>query len=289
MSKKVVFSKINPKNCIYKELEKQPKWWSLLYNDKELYVEIRKDNYINVYYLGASVAKISYKKNEFVVETHQKYLGDSEPREKTPKGKDKFEYYKIIDLSKLDENLISKIKNCIISEKNNQKDEEKPAEKWIQGKMKIDNSRLIDSEFQFNQDGDIGKLRIDLIELSDGILTFIELKGITDSRLRNDKKRNLKEPEIIAQMEKYKKFIAKYEVEILKHYHELIKIKHSLGLLLPNDIEIKSLNKTPKLIIENTYKKQTNKRKNRIHEIEQLLKENLIEYKIVCKSPSIEA
>ncbi len=32
-------------------------------------------------------------------------------------------------------------------------------------------------------------LRIDLIELCDGKLSFIEIKGITDNRLRNDETR----------------------------------------------------------------------------------------------------
>ena len=59
------------------------------------------------------------------------------------------------------------------------------------------NSNYIDSEFQFNQDPEIGKLRIDLIELSGGVLSFVELKGISDSRLRNDSIRNPNTPEII--------------------------------------------------------------------------------------------
>ena len=44
------------------ELKKQsPEWWFLLREDEDLYIEIRKDNYINAYYLGGAVAKIYYE------------------------------------------------------------------------------------------------------------------------------------------------------------------------------------------------------------------------------------
>lgn len=84
MTKKMkgTFLTLNPKAKIFEELKTQQlKWWSLLREDNELYIEIRKDNYINVYYYGGSVAKIVYA-NGFVAETHQKYLGDDKPRGK---------------------------------------------------------------------------------------------------------------------------------------------------------------------------------------------------------------
>ena len=40
---------------LFEELGKQPTWWKTILSDKELYVNVRKDNRINVYYLGASV------------------------------------------------------------------------------------------------------------------------------------------------------------------------------------------------------------------------------------------
>jgi hypothetical protein len=60
------FSSLNQNAKIFEEIKThQPYWWSLLCEDKELYIEVRKDNYINVYYYGGSVAKIHYK-NGFV-------------------------------------------------------------------------------------------------------------------------------------------------------------------------------------------------------------------------------
>jgi hypothetical protein len=270
---------LTPKAKIFEEIKiQQPQWWTMLCGDNELYIDIRKDNYINVYYFGGSVAKIDYK-NGFVAKTHQKYLGDDKPRGRTKKGTDIFEYDPI-DLTKLNVFTIADIKNHIKSDYLRHIDDEYPAEKWIQGKMIKESSNFIDSEFQFNKDPEIGKLRIDLIELSGGVLSFVELKGISDNRLRNDVKRNLKVPEIIEQMEKYQLFINRYEANIKDYYKKLIEIKRSLGLTTLGNSNL-TLNKTPKLIIADTYNKMTPRREDRIIDISKLLEINNIDYKIV--------
>jgi len=91
------FLSINPKAKIFEELKTQmPNWWFQFINDIELYVDIRKDNSINIYYFGGSVARIEFKnKYGFVAKVHQKYLGDFKPRGKTKKGNDRFEYDQI--------------------------------------------------------------------------------------------------------------------------------------------------------------------------------------------------
>jgi len=273
------FLTLNPQAELFKEITiQQPKWWNLLCNDSELYIEIRKDNYINVYYYGGSLAKIRYM-NGFVAEIHQKYLGDDKPRGKTKKGTNIFKYDSIA-LATLNENKIIEIKNRIKSDYLRHITDENPAEKWIQGKMIKESSNYIDSEFQYNQDPKIGRLRIDLVDLSEGILSFVELKGIFDNRLRNDIKRNSNIPEIIEQMEKYKLYINKYEAEIIDYYKRLLKIKQTLGLTTIDNTIIK-LNKIPKLIIANTYIKSTKKREERISDIKMLLEKYCIDYEIV--------
>jgi len=276
---KGTFSTFDPNSVIFKEIIKQkPHWWKLFCNDKDLYIEIRKDNYINVYYYGGCLARIEYS-TDFKAEIHQKYLGDNTPRGKNKKGHDKF-YNDPLDLKKLNENKISEIKKLIKKEYLEKINDEKPAEKWIQGKMIKDNSNYIDSEFQFNKDPQIGFLRIDLIELKNNTLSFIELKGITDTRLRNDKIRNPKEPEIIEQMAKYNLFINKYENEIIEYYKKLIDLKNKLGLSNISVYQI-CLDKTPKLIIVDTYRKMTKGREDRITDIKNLLEVKKIQYEIV--------
>ena len=215
---KGVFESLKPKSEIFVKLkEEQPNWWKLFCKDKELYIDIRKDNYINVYYNGGNVAKIVFEKGEFKATTHQKYLGDNKSRGKTKKGKDKFEYDNL-DLSTIDKKKLNDIKaniKEIYSDQNSTT--EKPAEKWLQCKLILENQNYIDSEFAYNRDTEIPNLRIDLIELKNGILSFVELKRIDDNRLLNDEKRNKKEPEIITQMNNYERFISKYNDKIINN------------------------------------------------------------------------
>jgi hypothetical protein len=270
------FLSLNPNAEIFEKIKiLQPKWWILLREDTELYIDIRKDNYIDVYYFGGVVTKIDYKKGAFTAITHQKYLDDDKPRQITKQGRKKFEYDSI-DLMKLTKKQIADIKEHIYKDYLRHIN----AEKWIQGKMIIENSNYIDSEFQFNKDVEIGKLRIDLIELYGGVLTFVELKGISDSRLMHDDNRNPKTPEIVEQMRKYQLFINKYEAEIIVYYKSLLEIKQNLGV---TTLAIKQfiLNKTPKLIIVDTYKKSTKRRSDRIYRIKELLENNKIAYEIV--------
>ncbi len=273
------FATINPSADIFIEIKnQQPKWWAFFCNDKELYINIRKENYINIYYYGGSVAKIFFK-NGFKADIHQKYLGDNISRGKTKASAYKCKYLHL-DLNNLNKSIITDIKNHIVSDYLRHINNENPAEKWIQGKIIINDSNYIDSEFQFNQDPSIGNLRIDLIKLTGGVLTFIELKIISDSRLRNDEKRNIKIPEIIEQMKKYNLFINKYEADIIDYYKKLVEIKKLLGLTSINNTNL-DLNKTPKLIIADTYTKMTAGRDARIRDIKKLLDNHNIDYEIV--------
>jgi flagellar biosynthesis chaperone FliJ len=87
-------------------------------------------------------------------------------------------------------------------------------------------------------------------------------------------------PEIIEQMHKYQLFINRYGDEIKDYYKKLIEIKQSLGLTTVENTNLK-LNKTPKLIIANTYRKMTKPREDRISDIKKLLELNNIDYEIV--------
>jgi hypothetical protein len=284
------FNSLNPKAEIFEQIKKQqPAWWKLFCEDEELYIEIRKDNYINVYYFGGCVAKIKYEK-DFVAEIHEKYSGR------------KGDKYIPLDLQQLSEEKIAEIKGKIKDiYLKKQEESEKPAEKYLQGKLLIRNKIMqnkcmqfkirpnqsyIDSEFAYNLDKDIPNLRIDLIELSGRSLSFVELKGITDPRLRNDEKRNTQEPEIIEQMNNYQQFINKYEDEIIDYYKRLIQLKNDL-CLTKQRTDLK-LNKTPKLLIVNTYQKTTKGREERIKAILELLYKRKIKFQIISSFREIE-
>lgn len=275
-------SLLNPKAKLFEELKiQQPKWWNLLREDEELYIEIRKDNSINVYFFGGSIARINYK-NDFEARIHQKYYRDVTPQDKTKKRKDL--KYVQINLAEFDKKELGEIKNLIKTNYIKYSDEnksEKISEKYIQGKMILENPNYIDSEFQFDKNKQIGKLRIDLIELKDGILSLLELKGIFDNRLRNDVFKNPNAPEIIKQIEKYRKFINEYKVEIIEYYKKLIEIKQSLGLTKIENTNF-TINEDPKLIIANTYIKPLSKqREKRIEDIKNTLDNYKISYKII--------
>lgn len=254
-------------------------WWQEIINDRDLYIDIRKDNYINVYYYGGSLAKIFYSNKKLTARIHREYV-EGGSLKINDKNNDK--NYCSIEPEEFTRENIRGIKEKISQEYLNQskKDKERPAEKWIQGYIIKQEKGYIDSEFQYNKDKEIGNLRIDLVRLIAGELTFIELKGITDPRLRNDKIRNQKTPEIVEQMSEYEKFIKKYSKELHCHYMKLLKIKKTIGLF-EDSIDDLKINSKPKLLIANTYMKPlTKRRKDRIQDIESLLKEHEINYSI---------
>lgn len=264
---------------LFEELKIQkPVWWTLLKNDDEIYIDIRKNNYINAYFFGGSIVKLEFKKNRFVGEIHQKYLDNHCLSGEIIKNNNK--KYVRINLNALDETMLDSIKKRINEDYLGPRTGERPSEKYIQGKIIKNNPNIIDSEFQYNQNSNNEELRVDLVELSDGVLSFIELKRIDDRRLRIDEKRNSGTPEIIVQINKYREFIKKNEEDIKDYYNRLLKIKQSLGL---NVVENKILfvNNNPKLIIANSYSKKTRKRDERIRDIEKLLQKHGIDYTII--------
>ena len=73
----VTFDTLKIEANIFSELKKNPEWFEHCKNDNSLYIEIRKDNQVNIYSEGGSVARIHYcsKLKKLQVFTHYKYLG----------------------------------------------------------------------------------------------------------------------------------------------------------------------------------------------------------------------
>ena len=277
------FDTIKEDFSLWQKLEhNSPQWWKNLLDDKELYVEIRKDNYVNVYYYGGNLALVRWTDGDITAETHKKYLGQSDStttyqncmeilldKEKIDCVKERIreEYHKLTKRAETD-----KRNNVYISN-----------EKWVQGELKLHfPNRYIDSEFAYQ----IGKkelIRFDLVELRGKQLVFVELKLITDSRLRCQEG----EPEIIEQMADYCDFIRKHTEELKEYYSKLSRIKKRLGLW-NGDTHIEEINLKPELLIVNTYKRLTPGREKRIDYIEKLKEGTefntlIVDYPHLCK------
>lgn|SRR5574344_1550272 len=263
-------------------------WVENLKKDKNFYIEIRKDDIIDVYYCGGRVAQITLKDTELTATAHPKYIVDNPQKTDKRYFKQNSKYEPIYsDCRKClaTEEEIKKLKKRIEKEYSNS-DGEKTSEKYIQAKLILDNDEYIDSEFAYRYyekvkgSKDRKTVRFDLVKVVDNKIIVEELKRINDNRLLN--KEN-DEPEIITQMTEYSAFMKENATELTEYYKELYKIKKSIGLRVPLGVNIDTLelSLTPKLIIKDLYEKETKGRKNRIAEIERVLKANQINYEFV--------
>jgi len=276
------FDALDEECRLWQELENNPpQCWKNILEDKALYVEIRKDNYVNVYYYGGNVALLRWTGGKITAETHRKYLGKPDETDLYQDCTEILHSKEGLDLIK--ENIREEYHKLSKREKTDEQNRVYTSnEKWVQGELKLRfPKRYIDSEFAYR----IGKnnlIRFDLVELKGNELRFIEIKLITDSRLRsNDKK-----PEIINQMTKYSHFIREH-TEVLKDYYtKLLRIKKRIGLW-NGETEIEHIALKPILLIVNTYKGILSKRReNRKNSIEEL-KENTMFETIIVSYPDL--
>ena len=259
----ITFDILKPEAKIFQELKKNPSWWAKFKNDSSLYIEIRKDNQVNVYFEGGSVARIHYcsKHKKLQVFTHHKYLNLPAPSKRNAY----IECSGIIDEPKetnseilVCDKVIERVKTCYSQKHaiNGIVDKEKWSEKFIQGTLITQSSDFhLDSEFAYNDATD--KNRIDLIRWDKGVITFVELKRIADGRMLH---KTDESPEIVDQMNRYKDFITKYSVELLAYYQKLYDVKAELGLPVPQ-IRPSSINPEPHLLIFDNWTKETTGRK----------------------------
>lgn len=265
----VTFETLNPNAPLFSELKSgNYSWWENIKKDRRLYIEIRKDNYINVYFEGGNVAKLEYrsKDNTIQTSTHSKYLHGN--------GDD----YVECSLDKDLETIITNIKKYY-SKTEDKKEKEEWSEKYIQSQYIIKyHSKYIDSEFAYKDDS--LDIRIDLIECINGELRFVELKTIDDSRML---KRNDDNPEVVEQVEAYKNFISNYKPEkIVEYYQKVWEIKKDLGLTIPEE-RPSSLAEKPLLLIFNRWTKSTSRRKEHTSRMKDILRNNDIDYKITSE------
>ena len=252
---------------LFTELSKLPEWWKRILNDKTLYVNIRKGNRINVYYHGASVMELSINRDKSIQgKIHSKYILFQETQT------DKNGYIKNISPETIVENLPS-IKNAIIANQATS-NPEGLSEKAIQGIMYIE-GKYIDTEFEYVHSNRL-ITRIDLTTINDdGMIEFVELKRISDSRLLK-KDMSLKNEEIRKQIDDYNSFIKGHKDEIIQYYKQLQQILKKVGVNNPLcNIAITGIKPSVYLYFAGYADGKSNhpKRRKRIDNIKQILEE----------------
>ncbi|MDL2266115.1 hypothetical protein LJC57_00270 [Parabacteroides sp. OttesenSCG-928-G07] len=283
--KKGKFEALNPKNELFDILaidKNPPKWWQFVKENitpEGFYVDIRKNNSLNVYYNGGSLLKITLSQGKIKGKIHEYYLHGAGSK------------YVDYELNRLPEDA-EEIKKRIATKYSNS------SESGIKARLICDpKAKYIDSEFAYtkvigmkkNKKGedvtDYLTTRIDLTKLENGKIVFVELKRIEDGRLLTNEYENGK-PEILSQMNAYHEFVNEHKQEIIDYYKTLFTIKRMLGVLPESLTEIENidgyvLSDNVELYIE-PYASLTPKRKKRIEAIKTILNKNNIVHNL-CK------
>jgi len=246
----VTFDTLKHNARIFIELNNNPHWWKRFKEDSSLYIEVRKDNQVNVYFEGGSIARIHYcsKHKKLQVFTHHKYLGLPAPS----KSSLYIECSDFIDSCLND--VLDRIKTHYSqrSSVNGVVPKEKWSEKYIQGTLIVQSRQChLDSEFAYI-DGATNN-RIDLVKCSDGMVTFVELKRMSDNRMLHETDAT---PEVVYQMHRYNQFIEKYSFPLLEYYQKLYDVKKSLELPIPATRPT-CINPIPELLIFDCWEKNT--------------------------------
>lgn len=271
---KTTFNTLKSNAKIFDELKNNnPFWWQYCKNEKAFYIEVRKDNNINVYFEGGSIIKVHYcsKHKELQTFTHYKYLGLA----------DKSRTY--VNCASTIDKQIDTIINGIrqyYSQKNGS-DKSSWSEKYIQGQLIINNRDThLDSEFAYTDESG-NNVRIDLVKCVNGTVVFVELKRLDDGRML---KKTDDSPEIVFQMKSYADFITKYKEQILTYYQKVYDIKKELGLPVPR-VRPQKVSTVPELLIFNrwTYMDNRGRRKTHLCRMEEILQREKVTYSIISE------
>lgn len=260
-----------------------PEWWCNVLQFENAYIDIRKDNTINIYYEGASLAKIEMTKGSIRATCHPKYLYGYNAQAYYKRG---IAIYQPCEkeLVRLGTEECCLLRNAqmFYSDKEVSNAEQK-SEKKLQGEIVCRAKTLyIDSEFAHRyEEGNRHTIRIDLVRVVGNMIQFVELKRIQDNRLLHEDS-SVCTPEIIKQIEEYRSFLKENKDAILAYYKKLIVIKRDLGLPTASaDIERLDIDIEPYLEIHNLYTHLTPQREARIAKIKAILDKHDVRYEII--------
>lgn len=254
------YFKLDSTALLFQVLTQNPDWWKTILGDKNLYVNVRKNNRINVYYKGSSVMELHIGRGKDIkARIHRKYLGIEQNSD-----------YVTLTPDVIVQQL-SGIKTAIDLRKK-PKNPEGDSEKALQGLYYL-SGKFIDTEYEFvNSENLI--TRIDFTAINeDGMVEFVELKRISDNRLLNDEGSTQPE-EIIRQMRDYKRFIQANKADIIDYYQRVQTILKSIHVNNPRcSIPIKGVIEDARLLFAGYVGDNVNHsaRQKRVQRIKSLL------------------
>ena len=223
-------TKLDPSSRIFVELKsgKYP-WWDNIKNNKNISIQVRKGNTLDVYYNGGAILNdLRYNDAEqaFTACIHPKYipLKDESQYKSLTLSANGVEFTGTIDAMELSQLEGAKLKAIMNRVK---KYYDSGSEKAIQYQFVANDPYIIDTEFQ------IKKQRIDLVRLDERAkkIVLIEVKTTGDRRLFAESgkgKENIRD-----QFKKYYEFFGYYQQSIIDYYVKVLQIKKDLGLAGP--------------------------------------------------------
>ena len=280
-------SSLRSDHPLFKQLiSDAPEWWYKALQFEGAYIDIRKDNTINIYYEGASLAKVEWANGTVRATCHPKYLYGDRAQAYYKNG---IAIYQPCEeeLMRLGTEECRLLRNAqmFYSDKEGKEvsDTEQKSEKKLQGEIVCRAKTLyIDSEFAHQyEEGSRHTIRIDLVRVVGNKIQFVELKRIQDNRLLHEECSNVM-PEIIPQIEEYSSFLKTNYKAILEYYKNLIAIKRALGLPTTSaDIDTLAIDTEPYLEIHNLYTHLNPQREARIANIKATLHKHNVKYEIL--------
>lgn len=215
--------RLDVNNKLFLELSTNPpSWWINLVSKKDIYADIRKDNYIDIYYNGGNIIRdLKFDGNNFTGSINYKYLLS----DKSEYIKYSFNNQMVLEQNQIKLLSITDFEDISLKriKANIGKYYSATSEKGIQARFVKNAGCFLDTEFAYIYDKT--NLRIDLvwIDLLNLKIVFVELKTMGDSRLYDKK--------ITEQLEKYNNFAREFESEIIYYYQKLFEIKRELDIL----------------------------------------------------------
>lgn len=262
---------LDPKNALFENIKKgnTPEWWDDVIKDPEVYIELRKNHQMDVYYNGGAIFReVKLVNGEYTWKTHAKFLCKSEyigPKEP------------ITQIRIGESDWLRKIKNNIKTYYPTS------SEKGYQAKLITQQHYFIDTEFAYNGDvvdddvvvDDVvddrkrkrkrNGNRFDLVwlDVKKKKIVVVELKLTDNGELYTDS--------IYKQLDKYVKLIEAHGDKLQKYFKRVFDCKKAIGLL-PDELKgIENINDftiepKPLLLVGNCSKDWIPKNKEKLND-----------------------